>query len=66
MTDQSGKLTGWDFLHNHFETDMSNFFEPPPKEVPEVRYLESYKAMFAGTLGTVHMTKEGVEFVYFN
>jgi hypothetical protein len=45
---------------------MSNFFEPPPKEVPEVRYLESYKAMFAGTLGTVHMTKEGVEFVYFN
>jgi hypothetical protein len=35
-------------------------------KIPEVKYLESYQAMFGGTPGTVHMTKEGVEFVYFN
>jgi hypothetical protein len=45
---------------------ISSFFESHPEEIPEVKYLESYQAMFGGTPGTVHMTKEGVEFVYFN
>jgi hypothetical protein len=64
--DQNGRLSGRDFPHNHFETDVSKFFEPQPEKILEVKYPESYEAMFGGTPGTVHMTKEGVEFVYFN
>jgi hypothetical protein len=66
MRDQNGRLLGWGLPHDHFEIDISNFFEPQPEEISEVKYLESYQAMFGGTPGTVHMTKEGVEFVYFN
>jgi hypothetical protein len=36
------------------------------EEIPEVKYPQSYQATFGGTPGTVHMTGEGVEFVYFN
>jgi hypothetical protein len=31
-----------------------------------VKYPQSYQATFGGTPGTVHMTGEGVVFVYFN
>jgi hypothetical protein len=55
MRDQDGRLTGWSLLHNHFEKDISNFFEPVPKEVTEVKYLQSYQATFGGTPETVHM-----------
>jgi hypothetical protein len=48
---------------NFFEPDISNFFESQLEEVPEVKYPQSYQAMFGGTPGTVHITKEGVEFV---
>jgi hypothetical protein len=47
-------------------TDISNFFEPAPDEVPEVHYPQSYQAKFGGTPGIVHMNGEGVVFVYFN
>jgi hypothetical protein len=66
MRNQDGKLAGWDLPRDHFETNISNFFESHPEEIPKVNYLQSYQAMFGGTPGTVHMTKEGVEFVYFN
>jgi hypothetical protein len=65
MKDQSGKLVGWGLSHDHFETNISNFFEPQPEEITEVKYPESYQAMFGCNPGTVHMIKEGVEFVYF-
>jgi hypothetical protein len=66
MRYHSGKLVGWGLPHDPFETNISNFFEPQPEEITEVKYPESYHAMFGGAPGTVHMTKEGVEFVYFN
>jgi hypothetical protein len=66
MRDQYKKLAGWDLYRDHFETDILNFFESQPEEVPEVKYPQSYQAMFGGTPGTVHMMKEGVEFFYFN
>jgi hypothetical protein len=34
MRDQDGRLTGWSLPHNHFEKDVSNFFEHVPEEVP--------------------------------
>jgi hypothetical protein len=37
-----------------------------PEEIPEVKYPQSYQAMFGGTPATVHMNGDGVEFVYFN
>jgi uncharacterized cupin superfamily protein len=64
--DQNGRLVEWSLPHDHFETNISSFSKSHPEEIPEVKYLESYQAMFGGTPGTVHMTKEGVEFVYFN
>jgi hypothetical protein len=66
MRDQDGKLAGWDLPHDHFETNISNFFEPVPEEVLEVKYPQFYQATFGGTPGTVHMTEEGMMFVYFN
>jgi hypothetical protein len=66
IRDQDRNLAGWDLPRDHFETDISNFFESQPEEVPEVKYPQLYQTMFEGTPGTVHMTKEGVEFVYFN
>jgi hypothetical protein len=51
---------------DHVEANISNFFESQPEEVPEVKYPQSCQAMFGGTPGTVYMTKEGLEFVYFN
>ena len=66
MRDSDGKLAGWDLPRDHFETNISNFFEPVPEEVPEVKYPQSYQATFGGTPGTVHMNGEGVVFVYFN
>jgi hypothetical protein len=66
MRDQDGRLTGWILPHDHFEKDISNFFEPVPEEVPEVKYPQSYQATFGGTPGTVHMNGEGVVFVYLN
>jgi hypothetical protein len=66
MRDQDRRLTGRSFPHDHFEKDISNFFEPVPEEVPEVKYPQSYRATFGGTPGTVHMSGEGVVFVYFN
>jgi hypothetical protein len=36
------------------------------EEIPEMKYPQSHQAAFGGTIGTVHMTREGVEFVYFN
>jgi hypothetical protein len=59
MSDQDGRLAGWDLPRDHFETDISNFHEPQPEEVPEVKYLLSYQATFGGTPGIVHMNKEG-------
>jgi hypothetical protein len=66
MRDQDVRLIGWSLPHDHFEKDISNFFEPMPEEVPEVKYPQSYQATFEGTPGTVHMNGEGVMFVYFN
>jgi hypothetical protein len=66
MRDPDGKLAGWDLPRDHFETNISNFFEPVPEEVPEVKYPQFYQATFGGTPGTVHMTGEGMIFVYFN
>jgi hypothetical protein len=63
MRNQDG-IAGWDLPRNYFETNISSFFELQHEE--EVNYLPSYQAMFGGTPGTVHMNKEGVEFVYFN
>jgi hypothetical protein len=54
MRDQNGRLSGWGLLHDHFETDISNFFEPHPEEIIEVKYPESYQAMLAGTLNCAY------------
>jgi hypothetical protein len=56
MRDSDGKLTGWDLPCDHFVIE----------EIPKVKYPQSYQAAFGGTLGTAHMTGEGVVFVYFN
>jgi hypothetical protein len=32
--DENGKLIGWSLPHNHFDTDISNFFDCPPEEIP--------------------------------
>jgi hypothetical protein len=66
MRDKSEKLIGWDLPYNHFDTNISNFFDPLPEEIPEVKYLNHHLAMFGGTPGTLHLTKEGMEFIYFN
>jgi hypothetical protein len=66
MRDQDGRLIGWSLPRDHFENDISNFLEPRPEEVPEVKYLQFYQATFGGTLGNAHMNGEGVVFVYFN
>jgi hypothetical protein len=66
MRDQDGRLAGWGLPHDHFETNISNFVEPQPEEVPEVKYPQSYQAMFGGTPRTLHMNRDGAEFVYFN
>jgi hypothetical protein len=63
MRDLYGKLAGWDLPRDHFETNISNFFEPVPEEVPEVKYPQFYQAAFGGTPGTGHMTEEGLVFV---
>jgi cytoskeletal protein RodZ len=65
LRDQDGKLAVWDLPRDHFETNISNFFDPVREEVPEVKYQQSYQATFGGTSGTVHMTWEGVVFVHF-
>jgi hypothetical protein len=44
MRDQDGRLTGWSLPRDHFENDISNFLEPQPEEVPEVKYPQSYQA----------------------
>jgi hypothetical protein len=64
MRDPDGKLVGWDLPRDHFENNISNFLEPQPEEIPEVKYPQFYQATFGGTPGTVHMN-EGVVFVYF-
>jgi hypothetical protein len=56
VRDSDGKLVGWDLPRDYFVIE----------EIPEVKYPQSYQATFGGTPGTVHMTGEGVEFVYFN
>jgi hypothetical protein len=66
MRDQDGRLTRWSLPRDHFENYISNFLEPQPEKVPEVKYPQSYQATFGGTLGTVHMNGEGMVFVYFN
>jgi hypothetical protein len=66
MRDQDGRLTGWGLPRDHFETDISNFLEPQPEEIPELKYPQSYQATFGGTPGNVHMNGEGVVFFYFN
>jgi hypothetical protein len=30
MRDEDGKLAGWDLPHDHFQTNISNCFEPMP------------------------------------
>jgi hypothetical protein len=44
--------------HDHFEKDISNFFEVVLEKVLEVKYPQSYQATFGGTPGTVHMKGE--------
>jgi hypothetical protein len=56
IRDLDGKLAGWDLPRDHFVVE----------EIPEAKYPQSYQATFGGTPGTVHMTGEGVEFIYFN
>jgi hypothetical protein len=48
IRNQDGKLAGWGLPHDHFETNISYFFEPQPEEVPEVKYPQSYQALFRG------------------
>jgi hypothetical protein len=55
MRGQDGRLAGWYFPRDHFETNISSFFELLPEEIPEVKYPQSYQATFGGTVGTVHM-----------
>jgi hypothetical protein len=38
MRDQNRKLVGWGLPHDHFETNISNFFKPQPEEITEVKY----------------------------
>jgi hypothetical protein len=66
MRDQERRFTRLSLPHDHFGKDISIFLEPQPEEVPEVKYPQSYQAMFGGTPGTVYMNGDGVEFVYFN
>jgi hypothetical protein len=66
MRNQDEKLVGWDLPRDHFVTNISNFFEHLPDKIPEVKYPQSYQAMLGGTPGTMHMNKDGVEFVYFH
>jgi hypothetical protein len=66
MRDSDEKLAGWDLLCDHFEASTSNFFGPVIEEILEVKYPQPYQATFGGTPRTVHMTGEGVVFVYFN
>jgi hypothetical protein len=66
MRDQDGRLAGWGLPQDHFGIDISSFLKPQLEEVPEVKYPQSYEAMFGGTPRTVHMNGDGVEFVYFN
>jgi hypothetical protein len=54
IRNQDGKLAGWDLSCDHFETNMSNFFELQYEEILEVKYPQFYQAR------TVHMNKEGV------
>jgi hypothetical protein len=56
IRDSDGKLAGWDLPRDHFVIE----------EILEVKYPQSYQDTFGGTPGTVHMTREGVVFVYFN
>jgi hypothetical protein len=51
VRDQDGRLAGWGLPRDHFETDISNFLESLPEEVLEVKYPQSYQAMFGGTQG---------------
>jgi hypothetical protein len=55
MRNQDGKLAGWNLPRDHFENKISNFLEPQPEEIPEVKYPQSYQGTFGGTPGTVHM-----------
>jgi hypothetical protein len=34
MRDQNGRLSEWGLPLDHFETDISNLFEPQPEEIP--------------------------------
>jgi hypothetical protein len=43
MRSPDGKLAGWDLPRDHFETNISNFFESVPEEVLEVKYPQSYQ-----------------------
>jgi hypothetical protein len=49
IRNQDKNLAGWDLTHDHFGTNISNFFEPQPEEILEVKYPQSYQAMFGGT-----------------
>jgi hypothetical protein len=66
MRNQDEKLAGWVLPRDHYENDFSNFLEPLPEEILEVKYPQSYQATFGGTPRTIHMNGEGVVFVYFN
>jgi hypothetical protein len=55
MRNQDGKLAEWDFPRDHFETNISYFFELQPEEIPEVKYPQYYQFMFGGTPGTVNV-----------
>jgi hypothetical protein len=44
MRDQSGKHVGWALPYDHFETKISNFFDPQLEEIIEVKYPESYQS----------------------
>jgi hypothetical protein len=46
MRDQDGRLARWGLPHDHFEIDISNFLEPQPKEILEVKCPQSYQATF--------------------
>jgi hypothetical protein len=46
MRDQDGRLAGWHLPHDHFETNISNFFEPLLEKISEVKYPQSYQATF--------------------
>jgi hypothetical protein len=65
VRDQDRKLVGWGLHRDHFEIDILGFLDPQPEEVLELKYMQSYQAMFGGTPGTVHMNGDGVEFIYF-